>query len=101
MLVLTRKREQTVQIGPQITVTILRIKGRSVQIGIQAPPSAKILRGELVGNSAETARRRAPRQRIAPEEPPRNSVGPASQLSDILVLRRRRARAGLARLAVC
>lgn len=47
MLVLTRKREQSVQIGRHVTVTILRVKGGAVRIGIQAPPDVKILRGEL------------------------------------------------------
>ena len=47
MLVLTRKREQTVQIGRHVTVTILRVKGGVVRIGIQAPLDVKILRGEL------------------------------------------------------
>ncbi len=48
MLVLTRKMEEKIQIGPDVTVTVLRVKGRSVQIGIEAPGSVCILRGELV-----------------------------------------------------
>jgi len=48
MLVLTRKAEQTIHIGRDITVTILRIKGRTVKIGIQAPSVMEVLRGELL-----------------------------------------------------
>ena len=48
MLVLTRKAEQTIHIGCDITVTILRIKGRSVKIGIEAPSGKEVLRGELL-----------------------------------------------------
>lgn len=48
MLVLTRKKEQKIQIGRNITVTILKVKGRSVHLGIEAPGDVRILRGEFV-----------------------------------------------------
>jgi carbon storage regulator CsrA len=48
MLVLSRKREEKLQIGHDITVTILKVKGNSVQIGIEAPKSVRVLRTELV-----------------------------------------------------
>lgn len=48
MLVLSRKREEKLQIGSDITVTILKVKGNSVQIGIEAPKSVRVLRTELV-----------------------------------------------------
>ncbi len=51
MLVLTRKVEQKLQIGPNITVTVLRIKGRAVKIGVEAPQGVQILRTELLGQS--------------------------------------------------
>jgi carbon storage regulator CsrA len=47
MLVLTRKMEQKIQIGQAITVTVLRVKGGAVRIGIEAPPGVRILRAEL------------------------------------------------------
>ncbi|NUQ62356.1 MAG: carbon storage regulator [Pirellulales bacterium] len=47
MLVLTRKIDDRIQIGPSITITVLRIKGRTVQIGIEAPEDVDVLRGEL------------------------------------------------------
>lgn len=49
MLVLTRKKEQRIQIGQNITVTIIRVQGRSVQIGIEAPGEVRVLRGEFAG----------------------------------------------------
>ena len=49
MLVLNRKREEKVQIGPDITITILRIKGRAVKIGIEAPDGVRVIRSELLG----------------------------------------------------
>lgn len=47
MLVLGRKEEQTIQIGDDIRVTILRIKGNGVRVGIEAPDQVRIIRGEL------------------------------------------------------
>ncbi len=47
MLVLTRKVDDRIQIGPNITITVVRIKGGAVQIGIEAPGTVEILRGEL------------------------------------------------------
>lgn len=49
MLVLTRKKEEKICIGPNITVTVLRVKGHAVKIGIEAPTGVEILRAELVG----------------------------------------------------
>jgi carbon storage regulator len=47
MLVLTRKQSETIQIGDSITVTVLRMKGKAVRIGIQAPHEYNVIRGEL------------------------------------------------------
>jgi carbon storage regulator len=47
MLVLSRKVGEKLVIGDNITVTINRISGNRVTIGIEAPGSVKIVRGEL------------------------------------------------------
>ncbi len=47
MLVLTRKLNERIQIGDKITVSILRIKGNSVRVGIEAPRQVRVVRGEL------------------------------------------------------
>jgi carbon storage regulator CsrA len=47
MLVLTRKLQQQIKIGQQITVTILRVKGQTVRVGIEAPRDVRVIRGEL------------------------------------------------------
>jgi carbon storage regulator CsrA len=48
MLVLTRKFQERIRIGHNITVSILRIKGNVVRLGIEAPANVTVLRGELV-----------------------------------------------------
>jgi carbon storage regulator len=57
MLVLTRKLQQQIKIGEQITVTILRVKGNTVRVGVEAPREVRVVRGELpkVGETAEPA----------------------------------------------
>ena len=48
MLVLSRKQEQTVWIGKEIRITILKSNGSAVRLGIEAPHDVTILRDELV-----------------------------------------------------
>ncbi len=47
MLVLTRKPGETVQIGNDIVITVLRTARGAIRLGIEAPLSVPILRGEL------------------------------------------------------
>ena len=47
MLVLTRKKAETIQIGDNIEVSIIAIEGEQVKIGISAPKSIEIYRKEL------------------------------------------------------
>lgn len=46
MLVLSRKEGETVVIGDGIRVTVFRIAGNRVTIGIQAPNEVRIVREE-------------------------------------------------------
>ena len=52
MLVLSRKVTETIHIGNEITVTITRIGPTSVRVGIEAPASYDIKRGEHFGTVA-------------------------------------------------
>ena len=52
MLVLTRKLQQQIKIGEQITVTILKLKGNTVRVGIDAPRDVRVIRGELPKDSS-------------------------------------------------
>jgi len=50
MLVLTRKREEKITIGnnPGIVITVLKIQGDKVSIGIEASPDIPVFRTELL-----------------------------------------------------
>ncbi len=55
MLVLTRKIGEQILIGDDIKVTLLRVRGNTVRIGIEAPPEVRIIRGELGPKSESNA----------------------------------------------
>lgn len=58
MLVLSRKRDETIIIGDGVTITVCRIGEGVVQLGIDAPGLA-IRRGELPPREQETSRENA------------------------------------------
>lgn len=47
MLVLTRKTEESITIGNNITVTVLEIRGNQVRLGIDAPRHTPVNRTEI------------------------------------------------------
>lgn len=47
MLIITRKKGESLMIGDDIEITISKIEDGSVKIGIQAPKNVSILRKEL------------------------------------------------------
>ena len=47
MLVLSRKIGEQLRIGDDITVTVLKICGGRIRLGIDAPEGVRIMRGEL------------------------------------------------------
>jgi carbon storage regulator len=57
MLILTRRRTESLKIGDDVTVTILGVKGHQVRIGVSAPKSIAVHREEIY-------------QRIRRERPP-------------------------------
>lgn len=50
MLVLSRKTEESIVVDGNVTITILKVNGGRVRIGVEAPENVRILRGELVEN---------------------------------------------------
>ncbi|MBX9789411.1 MAG: carbon storage regulator [Pirellulales bacterium] len=47
MLVLTRKVREQIRVGDNIVITILRVQGQAVRVGIDAPRSVRVVRAEL------------------------------------------------------
>ena len=93
MLVLTRKPQEKIQIGDNITITIIKTKGKAVRIGIEAPKDVAVLRGELVAaeelstveQTSEVQFTRAPRSRVTSVLP--DLLGDAGPLRDMLLQR--------------
>lgn len=56
MLVLSRKENERIRLGDSIVITVVRVAGDKVRLGIQAPPNVVVLRDELesfaTGNAA-------------------------------------------------
>lgn len=46
MLVITRKENEAILIGKNIRIIIVKIRGKQVRLGIEAPPDLLILREE-------------------------------------------------------
>jgi carbon storage regulator len=47
MLILTRKLGESIQIGDDIRISFLEVKGRQVKIGVEAPGSVTVHREEV------------------------------------------------------
>jgi carbon storage regulator len=47
MLVLSRKQSERIRLGPDIVVTVVRVAGDKVRLGIEAPSNIIVLRDEL------------------------------------------------------
>jgi carbon storage regulator len=47
MLVLSRKEAQRIRVGDSIVVTVVKIAGDKVRVGIEAPSDVLVLRDEL------------------------------------------------------
>jgi carbon storage regulator len=76
MLVLTRKPTEKLFIGDDICVTVVRLEGGQVRLGIEAPRELSVDRAELVPERLATRAKAGPRRRTEPtthEVPPRTT----------------------------
>ncbi len=48
MLILSRKIDEKIKIGNDITLTIIEVKGEQVKIGVEAPKNVKVYRQEVL-----------------------------------------------------
>jgi carbon storage regulator CsrA len=56
MLVLTRKTNQQIQIGENVVITILHVRGQSVRVGIEAPRQLRVVRSEIADLPVEVTK---------------------------------------------
>lgn len=62
MLVLTRRRGEWIAVGEDVRIKVLSVKGDQVQLGIEAPRSVPVHRGEIfeqIHAATQDARRSA------------------------------------------
>ncbi|HEV2972812.1 MAG TPA: carbon storage regulator [Pirellulales bacterium] len=55
MLVLSRKQSERIKVGDSIVVTVVRVSGDKVRLGIEAPADMIVLREELETRGAPAA----------------------------------------------
>jgi carbon storage regulator len=53
MLVLSRRENEKIKLGDSIVLTVVKVAGDRVRLGIEAPKDVLILRGELDRRQAE------------------------------------------------
>jgi len=54
MLVLSRKQSQRIRLGDSIVITVVRVAGDKVRLGIDAPRDMLVLRDELEAHDLTT-----------------------------------------------
>jgi carbon storage regulator CsrA len=82
MLVLTRKTQEQIHIGESVVITIVRIQGNTVRVGIEAPTDVRVVRGEVaardllaMADASAVAAGGMPQAPAAERKPPQ-TVGP-------------------------
>lgn len=53
MLVLSRKVGERIQLGDNITVTLVKVSGNLVRLGIEAPANMPVVRQELLARALQ------------------------------------------------
>jgi carbon storage regulator len=54
MLVLSRRESERIKLGDAIVVTVVKVAGDRVRLGIEAPSDVLVLRGELERHNVTT-----------------------------------------------
>ncbi|MDF2721742.1 MAG: csrA [Paenibacillus sp.] len=67
MLVLTRKKGESIMIGDSIELVVIGIEGDLVKLGIQAPKYVEVFRKELY-DSIQSSNREATERKVPPQD---------------------------------
>jgi carbon storage regulator len=60
MLVLSRKRSERILIGSDICITVVKLEGNQVRLGIDAPSDLPVMRAELLERFAQAEQGHGP-----------------------------------------
>ena len=66
MLILTRRIGESVMIGDDVSITVLRVKGNQVRLGVNAPRTVSVQREEIF--------ERIKGEDVAGDAPPKRAV---------------------------
>ncbi len=68
MLVLSRKRDQRIMIGNNVRLTVVDVRGDTVQLGIEAPKEIPVYREEIYQSIMEANKDALDRKMPKPED---------------------------------
>ena len=71
MLVLSRRANQAIMIGPDIVIRVLDIRGDQVRIGVDAPRSVAVHREEVAAEIRKSNEEAARQGAVSPIDLPR------------------------------
>ena len=73
MLVLSRKVGERIKIGDGVTITVVRVSGGGVRLGIEAPPELPVVREELY-HELQKSDRPLPSDTVKPTDSSGNGI---------------------------
>ncbi|MBC6713838.1 carbon storage regulator CsrA [Treponema sp. Marseille-Q3903] len=78
MLILSRKIDEKIKIGDNITITLIDVHGDQVKIGVEAPKSLKVFRQEVF-DAIQSENKAA----VVEENDNQNAISAVSALSNL------------------
>ena len=78
MLILSRKIDEKIKIGDNITITLIEVHGDQVKIGVEAPKSLKVFRQEVF-DAIQSENKAA----VVEENDNQNAISAVSALSNL------------------
>lgn len=82
MLILSRKIDEKIKIGDNITITLIDVHGDQVKIGVEAPKNVKVFRQEVFDAIQSENKAAAVENKAGSEE--KSAIAAVSALSKLL-----------------